>query len=57
MTQKDTQKTKLQDAKKDKADRLAQALRENLRKRKAQARGRQNAHVSRSDKPELDTEC
>ena len=38
------------DAKQEKADRLAQALRENLRKRKAQARSR-NAPSKQADAP------
>lgn len=42
-------KNKPNDAKQQKADRLSQALRENLRKRKAQARGR-NASEQQADK-------
>lgn len=40
-------KSQIKDAKQEKADRLAQALRENLRKRKAQGRLRKTA-----DKPD-----
>jgi tRNA A37 threonylcarbamoyladenosine dehydratase len=36
-------KSQIKDAKQEKADRLAQALRENLRKRKAQGRLRKTA--------------
>ena len=40
------------DSKDDKAARLAAALRENLRKRKAQARGAVEAGAPREEKPE-----
>ena len=40
----------------DKAERLAEALRENLRKRKAQARARREAPGSSENRPQIDTD-